>query len=272
MPLIAFTSPKGGVGKTTLAAHVAAILHRRGHPVLAIDIDPQNVLRLHLGLGMQEEAGFISGLSPRNPAWRNAVVKTPAGVDLLPYGTVDPRKAMEMNARLFVEPELLAAPMRDILSDPGLTVILDTPPGPCAALEAVMPLVDQICLVLLADAGSAALLPSVTTGRVFGRGTLASRSGERLGVVMNQVDFDDPLSAAVMDCTIHALGSRMLGAVCRDATLAKALAGKRMLTDTAEGAGEDLQVLADAIEARLRPRQPGGESSGFPALAEWGLR
>jgi cellulose synthase operon protein YhjQ len=274
MPIIAFSSPKGGVGKTTLAAHTAAILRGRGYSVIAIDLDPQNALRLHLGLPMSAEAGFLCQIDQR-PDWRHLAMKTPSGVTLLPYGVSDPRRALELSAALFAEPELLTAPLRDMLAQPGLVLVLDLPPGPSAALEAVLPLADLICLVLLADAGSAALMPLVVSGQVFGRGTLAGRFVERMGVVMNQADFASPLSAAVMDCAIRALGPRLLGAVCHDTALAEALAEKRLLTEGEPGAGEDLAVLVDRMVSQLRlpPPQPavtGG--TAFPALSEWGLR
>ena len=47
MPLICVCSPKGGVGKTTLAANLAWALARAGSKVLALDFDVQNALRLH---------------------------------------------------------------------------------------------------------------------------------------------------------------------------------------------------------------------------------
>jgi len=41
MPVISFLNQKGGVGKTTLAIHVADALTRRKHKVLVVDADPQ---------------------------------------------------------------------------------------------------------------------------------------------------------------------------------------------------------------------------------------
>jgi len=271
MPLIAFTSPKGGVGKTTLAAHVAALLARRGHKVVAVDLDPQNALRVHLGVPMGVETGFL-GQIDQKPDWRQAVLHTPARVDLLAHGSIDPRRSVELATSLYEDPDLLAAPLRDMLSQPGLVVVVDTPPGPSAALEAVLPLSDLICLVLLSDAGSAAMMPGVVSGHVFGRGTLAARFIERMGVVMNQVNFEVALNAAVMECALRTLGPKLLAAVCTDELLAEALAEKRLLTGGEPGAGEDLQVLADKIVSRLRLPAPGAPGVQYPALTDWGLR
>ncbi len=56
MPLICVCSPKGGVGKTTLAANLAWALARAGSKVLALDFDVQNALRLHFGVPPQRRA------------------------------------------------------------------------------------------------------------------------------------------------------------------------------------------------------------------------
>jgi chromosome partitioning protein len=46
MNVITFASRKGGVGKSTLTAHVAAFAHLSGHRCLIIDADPQGSLTL----------------------------------------------------------------------------------------------------------------------------------------------------------------------------------------------------------------------------------
>jgi chromosome partitioning protein len=46
MNVVVFASRKGGSGKSTLTAHLAAQVHRRSRPVLLIDSDPQGSLTL----------------------------------------------------------------------------------------------------------------------------------------------------------------------------------------------------------------------------------
>lgn len=273
MSLIAFASPKGGVGKTTVAAHVAALLARRGHKVIALDLDPQNALRLHLGVSLREERCFLSRLGTR-PAWREALVETECGVRVLPFGPADPLRALELAQLLANEPQHLAEPVREMLAMPDVIVVLDTPPGPNAALAALMPRLDLMVILLLADAGSAAIIPQIANNRVLGRGTLGARAADRAVLVLNQVDDTEPLSDAVFDMARNALGPRMIGAICRDPALAEALADKRMLLNGEPGAGEDLELLTEALVKRLKLSRPGGGSGaggpGFSALSEWG--
>jgi len=274
MPLIAFTSPKGGVGKTTLVAQVAAVLARRGHAVLAIDVDPQNALRLHLGRPMREETGFMADL-PRRQPWRQALRQTESGVELLAHGIADHRRALELGAALLAQPELLLGPLREMLADPQQVVLVDTAPGASAALSALGPLADLLVVVLLADAASGSLVPQVAAGRQLGRGTLAARMADRSVVVLNQVDMASPLSGAVMDMAVAALGDRLIGAVCRDERVAEALGDKRLLVDEPPGFGgaaEDIPLVADAIAAAARLPPPGRRHSGRAALLDWGFR
>ena len=266
MALIAFASPKGGVGKTTMAAHVAALLARRGYKVVALDLDPQNALRFHLGVPLREERCFMSRLGSR-PAWREALVEAEAGVRVLPFGPADPLRALELAQLLTAEPHHLAEPVREMLAVPDLIVVVDSPPGPNAGLTAITPQLDLMVLVLLSDAGSAAIIPQIANNRFLGRGTLATRSADCAVLVLNQVDEAEPLSEAVFEMARAALGNRLIGAICRDQALAEALADKRMLLQGEPGAGEDLQLLAEAIIKRLKLPRP---DAGFSALFEWG--
>ena len=147
MPLIAFASPKGGVGKTTLAANTAHEFARLGHRVVALDLDAQNALGMHFGADPYERAGFITSLKdspdPRR-AWQAHLQETPSGISLLPHGHATFAQTFAINSDLIAQPDLLLAPLRDILQDPEVVVIADTPPGPGVASSIVAEIVDYM--------------------------------------------------------------------------------------------------------------------------------
>ena len=253
MPLVAFVSPKGGVGKTTLAANVAALFAARGRDVLALDLDPQNALRLHLGRSLREEDGFLSGLS-RGAAWHTAMRPTPHGVSLLPFGVVEPRQAVDLGRLLTDRPEALSDPVREMLADTRRIVVVDTPPGPSPALSALLPLLDLPVVVLLADGGSASLIPRIADGSFLGRGTMATRVARQAVLALNQMELDQPLSSAVLEMARASMGSRLLGVIGRDLAVAEALADRRLPVEMhGTRATEDLAVIAEALLGRLGP-------------------
>jgi hypothetical protein len=193
-------------------------------------------------------------------------VDTPSGACLLPFGPADASRAMEVSHALLSQPELLADPVRDMLSVPGLFLVVDSPPGPNPALSALSGLTDILVVVLLADAGSAALIPQIAGNRLLGRGTLAARMSERAVVVLNQVETGQPLSEAVLELAGASLGPRFLGMVCRDLGVAEALADRRMLINAEAGAGEDLSVLTETLARRLRQAGPQVVGAGVGQL------
>ena len=53
-------SGKGGVGKTTISGTLCRLLGRKGHPVLAIDGDPNPNLSVVLGIKEKQEPPPLS--------------------------------------------------------------------------------------------------------------------------------------------------------------------------------------------------------------------
>ncbi|MCK8784320.1 AAA family ATPase [Roseomonas sp. NAR14] len=252
MPLISFASPKGGVGKTTLAANVADALHRQGRRVVLIDLDPQNTLRLHFGVSLTDGIGFMTDL-PRRAGWRHALRTTPSGLLLLPHGGTDLPGALALARLLEREPELLLTPLREMLADPDLLVIADTAPGATPALALLAPMSTLLIAVMLADATSAALVPEISSGRFLGTGAAATALDVRLRVVLNQVDMEQRLSRAAAEAVIRLMGPRVIGAVARDQAIAEAVACQCLLLDFAPTslAAEDLREIARGIDAAL---------------------
>lgn len=130
MPLICVCSPKGGVGKTTLAANLAYSLARTGSKVLALDFDVQNALRLHFGVPLNDERGYVA-------------------------------KALELH-------DWSQRGLSALLNYPGLITIADMPPGPSPALKALTGLADLHLIPLLADTASMSTLAHVEKQRLTG--------------------------------------------------------------------------------------------------------
>lgn len=263
MPLLCIASPKGGVGKTTLAANLADALRRQGRRVLAIDLDPQNSLRLHFGVPLSAHEGFLARAA-QGLHWRDAVRQTPAGVALLPYGTIGTADALATAAALERSPELLTGPLREMLADPGLLVVADLPPGPSRVLELAAPLAGLVLVVLLADATGAALMPEIDSGRFLGLGVLYGSQPDRLRLVLNQVDYASRLSRAVAEGMARHLGPRLIGALAREDAVAEALAAQQTLLEAspASRAALDLRELARTLGEAL-PVQPEPVAMGW---------
>ena len=86
MPVVVVANPKGGVGKSTLATHVAGYWASQGHPVVLGDVDRQQSARLWLGLrppaappiGTWDASADEIARPPKGSA--HAVLDTPAGL------------------------------------------------------------------------------------------------------------------------------------------------------------------------------------------------
>lgn len=264
MPLVLLASPKGGVGKTTLTAGLADALVRMGRRVIALDLDPQNALRLHFGIPLQDREGFMAALA-QGPDWRRFLRPTAAGVQLLPHGGMDLRGAVELHAAIERTPELLAGPVRQMLTEGDTIVLADLPPGASPVLAALAPLAALLIVVMLSDAASTALLPEIEQGRFLGRGTLASLGAPPVRVVLNQVDHASPLSRRTAEAVARHLGPRLIGAIAREEAVAEALAWQKPLLAHAPqaAAARDVSDLARAVLALL----PAAEAPRHPAAA-----
>lgn len=86
MSIVAVVNPKGGVGKSTVATHIAGFFASRGHAVMLGDVDVQQSSRLWLGL-RPAQARPIQGwdIDPQDIArppkgTTHVVLDTPAGL------------------------------------------------------------------------------------------------------------------------------------------------------------------------------------------------
>jgi cellulose synthase operon protein YhjQ len=241
MHVIAFVSGKGGVGKSTLAANVAVALSQRGRKVLAIDLDPQNSLRLHLGMDPEDVDGLVrEGISPKS------VFDSPFGTKFIPFGRVRDSELAAFTAHLQSHPRWVAEGIESLDPLDLDFVILDTPPGPTPFLTQALQAAHRIIVVVLPDAASYATLPQIAA---LAEQYTAGRSDFR-GIyrLINQMPTSSRLGHQVRAAMAADYAGTMVPvSVHRDPRVSQALAYERPVLEYEPGsmASLDIQYLTD---------------------------
>lgn len=123
VPVIAFANHKGGCGKTTTTANLAAAFVERGRRVLAIDTDPQGNLGDAFGISAEHPGPRLQDALADPAAF--PVWDTATGVDLVPCS---PALADAVTVHAAQRPFALADLLHSWAASYDV-VLIDTPPG-----------------------------------------------------------------------------------------------------------------------------------------------
>lgn len=125
MKRIIIFSSRGGTGATSVAANLTSALNAVGQSSYVIDMNPQNVLRLHFAMDIHDangwaveaanhalktetlQAGQLSS-SEINQAWLGSVYSSKRQVAFAPYGNLDAAQSQALAQALQDQPNLLA--------------------------------------------------------------------------------------------------------------------------------------------------------------------
>jgi len=231
----AIASGKGGVGKTTTAINLGAMLADRGHSVVVVDTD----------LGMANLAGFLD-FAVESPTlhevlaeeadYDEAIYEAPGGIDVLPSATDIEAFAKSNPANLSRVVEPLRAAYDYVLLDTGAGVSYDT----------LVPLA-------LADATLLVATPDVASVRDTAKtGELSARVGtEVVGAVLTQRS-SNILSADDVEST---LGTEVLAVVPSDEAVPMGVDAGRPLASFAPNApaGQAYRELAAVLTGDAEP-------------------
>ena len=226
MNVIAIVSAKGGVGKTTLAANLGAAM-AAGRRVVCMDLDPQNALRLHLGVSMNQIDG-VSRCTLEGRRWSSALLQSPGNPEVLPYGALDEADRDAFEVFLAEHPDWLSQGLVDLKLGPKDYLVVDTPPGPSLYLQQALRAARFVLVVLQADAASYATVPAIEG--LIQRYCHVQAGFTGAAYVLNGVNSEKALSRDIMEILRGKLGDRMLpNVIHQDEAVREALASDQLV-------------------------------------------
>jgi cellulose synthase operon protein YhjQ len=244
-------SPKGGVGKTTVVASLAMALVDRQRPVLAVDLDPQNALRLHLKMPIADSRGLaVQGL--QQASLNDAEFTSPYGMRLLPYGSLAEADRREFERALDRDPQWLRRQLAEVPVDAGSITLIDTPPGGSVYLQQALLAADLALMVLLPDAASFVTIASMERWLAEYCRSRSEFAGSYY--VVNRMNAARPLCRDVLGAMQRELGYQLAPPVLRfDAMIEEAMASQAPVSRYAPEsiAAQDAAALADWLLAQV---------------------
>lgn len=147
--ILAVGNQKGGVGKTTLAVHLAAYLAARGRHVVVVDADPQGNATSWLLGDMPKASGLFNVLVAQRPLRQELVTVDGWGVQLLPsdWRTGEAMAFLVATHRPLDTVARALAALREMAD----YVVLDMPPSRMAGFREVLVAADDLLVPTLLE-------------------------------------------------------------------------------------------------------------------------
>jgi len=261
MRTVAVANSKGGVGKTTVAVHLAHGLALQGARTLLVDLDPQaHATAWFLGLGGGSGPGLAEALLSRRIGEEHLrEVEGRPGLSLLPASQTLAAAEHSLSKALggqLVLRKVLATRARDYDF-----AVLDCPPAlgfyVISALVASDGVLAPVPAAFLSLAGLRQLEEGVTQAR-----EMLEVDTRILGYVLFAADPREAITAEVREALQQQAGDKLLRSEIRVSTAAKALPARQRtaLDDGEDERGrEDYRALVREVRGRLE--RPHGKRS-----------
>lgn len=264
MKSVAFVSTAGGAGRTTLTAALAVLLARRNRPVVALDLDPQNMLGAHLGLDTFPPAGLGQAMAGRVTPWSGNTWRNAEGVLFAPHGETTLAELTAYETRLAAEPRWLADALARIDLPAHGVALVDTARYPSQQAEQALRAADLVLCVTAPEPVACA-----TLARGFAR---LQASTAQIKVVVNRLNPAREMQRDALALLRAAVGDalELSHRVHFDAAMADSLARGGWIFDDAphSQASHDLHGLANWLDAWLDVEVAAGSAAGVAAGSE----
>jgi cellulose synthase operon protein YhjQ len=145
---IAFVSPLGGTGQTTVVANLASLWRAAGTPCLAVDLCAQNSLGLHLGQSQPPAQGWATDVLA-GQWWAQSAQENSAPVQWVPFGSAStPSQLAELHRSLAQDPHWLATCLSATALEDNSLVLLDAPAWPQVLASQALQCADLVVVCL----------------------------------------------------------------------------------------------------------------------------
>ncbi len=216
MPVIALQGVRGGIGATSVTAALAWALQELGESVLAIDLSPDNLLRLHFNTPFDLNRGWARAQLD-GADWRQGAMRYCKKLDFLPFGRLNVTEQRKIRQQNQETPER----WQDFLGRLNASghyrwILLDIPAGNDPLIEQQLALADSVFLLLNPDANCHARLHQqpMPAGCHF---------------LINNYSSANPLQQDLHQLWLQTLVDLLPLVIHRDEALAEALAVKQPL-------------------------------------------
>ena len=255
MVVLSIVSPKGGVGKTTLSANLSAGLSAARN-VVAVDLDPQNALRLHLGVAASEIDG-IARATLEQRDWKTCLFRGAGGAYVLPFGNINEVDRDEFEVHLSTHPDWLKTGLRSLGLGNKDLVVLDTPPGPSLYQQQALKASQIVLVAIQADAASYATLPSMEV--ILDRYCTGRPDFFGASYLLNSVNVGSTLSRDVARVVQTAHGDKVAPVIIhQDESVREALAFDQLVlqyaphSEAANDLGQTVRWLNERLASVFR--------------------
>ncbi len=260
---IAFTSVRGGAGRSTLAANLSSILAQAGRRSLLVDFDPQGSAGLHFGL----EPGQAQGIASKGfgGLQLEALLNRFRGAAAcIPFGVLSAEDLTSLALALTLEPGWLQERLEALQPRETELVLVDAPAGPSAFTQQALSAADLVLVVLRPDACSYSTLPALE--EMIETYLRQGEARARVRFVINGFDERLDLHRDVLAALHGQLRERLLPFTIRaDAKVPEALARRHFAATEASDSpvAGDLRALAEWVQGaadRLLSEAPAPEA------------
>lgn len=234
MPVIALQGVRGGTGATSVTAALAWALQQLGESVLAIDLSPDNLLRLHFNMPFELSRGWARAQLDGSD-WRQGAMRYCKKLDFLPFGCLNEPEQRQVDQQQSEIPGY----WQDFLAQLRASgvyrwILLDIPAGRERLIQQQLALADGVLMVLNPDANCHTRLyqQPMPTGCHF---------------LINNYSSASQLQPDLHQLWIQTLGGLLPMVIHRDEALAEALAAKQPLGEYRPEslAAEEILTLAN---------------------------